>query len=191
MKKILYPVIACAAAAALILVAALMLPDMVSEVPEIPENQTARPTDALRENVSFIEVRARGGGSILIYPEDPGYFALETECLEQIRCISGQYKTGFSREELDAMKQNGTYVAVYFPVSTTFVTSYIVDGLPKEILADEAVFFLDLGDWSGNMIVMRLGNDGCGVWDTSRDRGELRDLVDPILLELRTRMGDD
>jgi len=34
MKKILYPVIACAAAAALILVAALMLPDMVSEVPD-------------------------------------------------------------------------------------------------------------------------------------------------------------
>jgi len=63
--------------------------------------------------------------------------------------------------------------------------------LPKEILADEAVFFLDLEDWSGNMIVMRLGDGGCGVWDTSRDRGELRDLVDPILLELRTRMGDD
>jgi hypothetical protein len=46
----------------------------------------------------------------------------------------------------------------------------IVDGSPKEILADEAVFFLDLEDQQENMIITRLG-DGCGVRVASRDWG--------------------
>ncbi|WOX56256.1 MULTISPECIES: hypothetical protein [unclassified Methanoculleus] len=177
MKKILYIVIACAAAAALILVAAPVLPETV------PENQTARPTDAPREKISFIEVHARGGGSTLLYPEDPRYSALEAECREQIRCISAQYKTGFSREELDAMKRNATYVAMHFPVSTTCETSYIVDGSPKEIIVNEAIFFLDLEDRPETMIITRAENE-TGVWDTSRDRREFRDLVAPIVREL-------
>lgn len=72
---------------------------------------------------------------------------------------------------------SGIYVAMHFPVPTTFETSYIIDGSPREIVADEAVFFLDLEDRPENMTFMRLG-DGCGVWDASRDRGKLRDLAD-------------
>ena len=56
----------------------------------------------------------------------------------------------------------------------------IVDGSPKEILADEAVFFLDLEDQQENMIITRLG-DGCGVWGASLGHDELRDPVDPHL----------
>jgi hypothetical protein len=75
---------------------------------------------------------------------------------------------------------SGAYVAMHFPVPTTFGTSYIIDGSPREIVADEVVFLLDLADRPETMIITRLG-DGCGVWDTSRDRDELRDLVDPYL----------
>ncbi len=71
----------------------------------------------------------------------------------------------------DLSAWNGTYVTMYFPVPTTFETSYVIDGSPREIPIDEAVFFLDLEDHQQeNMIIMRLG-DGCGVRDTSRDRG--------------------
>lgn len=70
----------------------------------------------------------------------------------------------------DLSAWNGTYVTMYFPVPTTFETNYVIDGSPREILADEAVFFLDLEDRPENMTFMRLG-DGCGVWDASRDRG--------------------
>jgi hypothetical protein len=183
MKKILYLVIALVAAAALILVAALVLPEALPGPPEHAANQAARPTDALRKNVSSIEIHARGGGSILIYPEDREYSALEKECREQIRCISGQYKTGFSREELDTMKQNATYVAMHFPVPTEFETGYIVSGASKEITANEAIFFLDLVHHPADMIITR-AESGPGVWGTSRDRKELRDLVAPIIGEL-------
>jgi hypothetical protein len=43
----------------------------------------------------------------------------------------------------------------------------IVDGSPKVILADEAVFFLDLEDRPENMTIMRLGGR---FRDASRDR---------------------
>ncbi|WP_054847595.1 hypothetical protein [Methanoculleus chikugoensis] len=79
------------------------------------------------------------------------------------------------------MKQNDTYVAMHLPAPTRFETGYIVDGSPKEILADEAVFFLDFEDWPENIIIMRLG-DVCGVWDASRDREKLRVLADPFLV---------
>ena len=82
------------------------------------------------------------------------------------------------RDDLSA--RNGIHVAMHFPVPTTFETSYIIDGSPREIPIDEAVFFLDLEDQSENMIITRLG-DGCGVWGASRGRDELRDLVDPYL----------
>lgn len=187
MRKILYLVIACAAVAVLVLSGAYVLsnpaPQEPGEVPtEVPGSLTPRPTDDLRENTSFIEIHRAGDLSVILYPEDPGYPAIEAECHEQIRSICGQYKTGFSRAELDAMKQNGTYVAMNFPVPTTFETSYIVDGSPKKILADEAVFFLDLEDWPENMIIMRLGGV-CGVWDASRDREKLRVLVEPYLAD--------
>jgi hypothetical protein len=44
----------------------------------------------------------------------------------------------------------------------------IVDGSPKVILADEAVFFLDLEDRPENMTITRLGGR---FRDASRDRG--------------------
>jgi len=80
----------------------------------------------------------------------------------------------------DLSAWNGTYVTMHFPVPTTFETSYIIDGSPREIPIDEAVFFLDLEDQQENMIITRLG-DGCGVWGASLGHDELRDPVDPHL----------
>jgi len=186
MKKILYLVITCAAAGMLVLVGIHILPNPdlqgPGEIPtEVPENRTPRPTGVPRENTSFIEIHHAGDPGVILYPGDPGYPAIEAECREQIRSTCGQYKMGFSRVELAAMKQNAPYVAMHLPAPTRFETGYIVDGSPKEILADEAVFFLDFEDWPENIIIMRLG-DVCGVWDASRDREKLRVLADPFLV---------
>ena len=74
------------------------------------------------------------------------------------------------------------------PEPTTFVTSYIVDGSPQEITIDGMVSFLDLEDWSENDIVTPV-QDRSAAWSTSRDCGELRDLVAPILRELQGENG--
>jgi len=76
------------------------------------------------------------------------------------------------------MKQNGTYVAMNFPVPTTFETGYLVDGSPKVVTVNEVIIFLDLEGYPEAMIITR-ADDEPGVWDTSRDRRELRDLVAP------------
>ncbi len=186
MKKNLYLIIACAAAVALVLIGAdVLLSNLDLQGPgekslKYLKNQTTRPTDDLQEDVSFIEIHSAGSGSILLYPEDPGYSALEIECREQIRCIYAQFKRWLIGAELDAMKQNGTYIAISFSPPTTFETSYIVDESPREIVVDEAIFFLDLEDHLKTMIIARLG-DRSGVWDTSRGRDDLRDLTGPFL----------
>ena len=189
MKRALYLVITCAAMGVLILAGAHVLsnPDLQGPdemPPEIPGNRTTGPADGPREITPFIVLHRAGGRSSFLYPEDPGYPAIEAECCEQIWGIYAQYKMGFSREDLDAMKQNGTYVAMNFPVPTTFETSYVIDASPKKITVNEAIFFLDLEAYPETMIIARAEN-GTGVWDTSRDRGELRDLVAPILWEVK------
>ena len=130
------------------------------------------------EDTPYIEIHRAGGLSIFLYPGDRGYPALKAECSEQIQCISARYQTAFSPAELKAMKQNGTYVAMNFQVSTTFETGYIVDGSPKVVTVNEVIIFLDLESYPETMIIT-WADDGPGVWDTSRDRKELRDLVTP------------
>jgi len=197
MKKINCFIVTCAAAGALVVLTALVLPTMMPDtalqgpgevIPLNLENQSSQPETSVREDTPFIDIHNAGGRSILLYPEDPGYPAIEAECREQIRCINAQLKCGFSRAELDAMKHNGTYVAINFSLPTTFETSYIVDGSPREITINEAVFFLDLEDYPENMIITP-AQDGAGVWETSRDREVLRDLVAPILQRLQSEDG--
>lgn len=136
-----------------------------------------------RGGYPYIEIHRAGGLSVFLYPEDPGYPAIEAECGEQNRCISAQYKTGFPPEELEAMKQNETYVAMNFPVPTTFETGYLVDGSPKVVTVNEVIIFLDLESYPEAMIITRT-DDEPGVWDTSRNRRELRNLVAPIVYGL-------
>ena len=130
------------------------------------------------EDTPYIEIHRAGGLSIFLYPGDRGYPALKAECSEQIQCISARYQTGFSLAELKAMKQNGTYIAMNFPVPTTFETGYIVDGSPKVVTVNEVIIFLDLESYPGTMIIT-WADDGPGVRDTSRDRKVPRDLVTP------------
>jgi len=46
------------------------------------------------------------------------------------------------------------------------------------VTVNEVIIFLDLEDYPEAMIITR-ADDEPGVWDTSRDRRELRDLVAP------------
>ncbi|WP_333582461.1 hypothetical protein [Methanoculleus bourgensis] len=188
MKKVLYLVIACVAVGALILVGADVLSNpglqgAGKEMPwEVPESQTPCSADGPREDTPYIEIHRVGSRSVFLYPDDSGYPAIEAECREQIQSISGQYKMGFSSAELEAMKQNGTYVAMNFSVPTTFETSYLVGGLLKVITVNEAIIFLDLEGYPETVIITR-ADDKSGVWDTSRNRRELRDLVAPVMQE--------
>ncbi len=143
-------------------------------IPQNPENQNHQPVIIVRENTTFIDIHHKEGMRVLLYAEEPKYPAIKAECLEQIHCINAQIKTGFSRADLNAMKHNGTYVAINFSVPATFETSYIIDGSPKMITIDEAIFFLDSG--YEDIIITPMQN-GTGVWDTSRDRGIIGDLV--------------
>ena len=152
-------------------------------LPGMPGDWTPRPADNPGEDTPYIEIHRAGGLSVFLHPEDPGYPAIEAECGEQIRCISAQYQTGFSPEELEAMKQNGTYVAMNFPIPTTFETGYLVDGSPKVVTVNEVIIFLDLESYPEAMIITRT-DDEPGVWDTSRNRRELRNLVAPIVYGL-------
>lgn len=201
MKNIYYYIIACIVSGVLILSAAFVLPNIVPDrttqdpretVPQNQENLSAQPEpdvhDTPPEGTPYLDIGDAAGRSILFSPDDQRYPAIEAECCERIRCINAQIKTGFSRAELDAMKRNGTYVAITFSEPTTFVTSYIVDGSPREITIDGMVSFLDLKDWSENDIITP-AQGGPGVWHTSRDCGELRDLVAPILRELQGENG--
>jgi hypothetical protein len=144
----------------------------------VPEG-SMQPTP--RNDTAYLDIHPTGGRSVLLYPEDERYPAIDAECQELIQCIEGQLKTGFSQEELAAMKRNNTYVALRFPQPTTFETSYIVGGSPRSITINEAVFILDNEEEQN--IIRTPAPDGPGVWTTSRDRGTLRDLVAPILAE--------
>lgn len=155
--------------------------EQLEKIPENADTGNSQPAITIRENTTFIDIHHKDGRRALLYAEDPEYPAIEAECLEQIHCINAQIKTGFSRAKLDAMKHNGTYVAINFPVPTTFETSYIVDGSPKMITIDEAIFFLD-SEYEDIIITPML--NGPGVWDTSRDRVKLRELIDPVFQSL-------
>ncbi|ADN36315.1 hypothetical protein Mpet_1558 [Methanolacinia petrolearia DSM 11571] len=181
---------ACILAAVLIVMVAFAVsgiednkipPDPAEKISESTDSQNNPTPNTTRENTTFIDIHHADGGRIILYPEDPEFSAIETECYEQIRCINAQMKTGFSGAELDAMKNNGTYVAINFSAPTTFETSYIVDGSPKTITIDEAIFFL-YSEYE-LMIITPMQN-AAGVWGTSRDRGELKKLVDPIFQKL-------
>ncbi len=76
------------------------------------------------------------------------------------------------------MKQNGTYVAMNFPISTMFEAGYLVNGSPKVVTVNEVIIFLDFEYYPEAMIIA-WADDEPGVWDTSRDRRELRNLVAP------------
>ena len=154
------------------------------ENPEIPDYQN---TNYSRENTTFIDISHKDGIGTILDPEDTNYPAIHAECLEQIRCINAQIKTGFSRTELIAMKQNNSYVALRFPAPATFNTSYIVDGAPRTIIIDEAIFFLDS---EYDDIIITPTRDGTGVWGTSGDRGKLRELADPVLQMLSDEFQD-
>ncbi|MDD4255067.1 MAG: hypothetical protein PHP59_06780 [Methanofollis sp.] len=144
-----------------------------------PERASAQPTP--REGTSYLDIHGAGGRSVLLYPEDEEYPAIETECRELIGGIRSQLKMSYTRDELAAMKRNGTYVALHFSRPTTFETSYIVDRAPLNITINEAVFFLDR-DEERNMVITPAQN-GAGVWTTSRDRATLRKLAVPVLIE--------
>ncbi|WP_048152888.1 hypothetical protein [Methanolacinia paynteri] len=185
-KKTKHILIACILAAALIVIAAFTVsgigddkipPGQAEKIPESTESQNNPTPNTTRENTTFIDIHHADGGRIILYPEDPEFPAIEAECYEQIRCIISQIKTGFSSAELNAMKNNGTYVAINFSAPTTFETSYIVDGSPKTITIDEAIFFFD--PEYEELIITPMQN-AAGVWGTSRDREELKKLADPI-----------
>ncbi|MDD4254699.1 MAG: hypothetical protein PHP59_04910 [Methanofollis sp.] len=147
------------------------------ETPTVPP--TVQPTP--RNDTAYLDIHPAGGRSVLLDPEDERYPTIDAECQELIRCINAQLKTGFSQEELAAMKRNSTYVALRFSQPTKFETRYIVDGSPRQITISEAVFFMDSGEEQN--IIRTLAPDGPGVWTTSRDRGALKDLVAPVLAE--------
>ncbi|WP_148222166.1 hypothetical protein [Methanolacinia petrolearia] len=155
------------------------------ESPEIPDYQN---TNYSRENTTFIDISHKDGIGTILDPEDTDYPAIHAECLEQIRFINAQIKTGFSRTELIAMRQNNSYVALRFPAPATFNTSNIVDGSPKTITIDEAIFFLDS---EYDDIIITPTRDGTGVWGTSGDRGRLRELADPVLQMLSDELQDN
>ncbi|WP_067046970.1 hypothetical protein [Methanofollis ethanolicus] len=186
MKKAYLYVIAAGIAAVLVVVLllAVFLP---AATPEGQENMTVLPTvqPTPRNDTAYLDIHPAGGRSVLLYPEDERYPAIDAECQELIRCINAQLKTGFSQEELAAMKRNSTYVALRFSQPTTFETRYIVDGSPRQITISEAVFFVDSGEEQN--IIRTLAPDGPGVWETSRDRGTLRDLIAPVLAEGKKR----
>lgn len=201
MKKFHSYIIVCAVVGALLVLTALVLPNIMADTAphgsdgttlQNPGNQRSQPEtivqDTWPEGIPFIEVHAEGGRSIRFSPDDHRYPAIETECREQIQSISAQFKSIISPAELGAMKHNGTYVAITFSRPTTFETSYIVDGSPREITINEAILFLNLEDYPETMIIT-LAQDGAGVWDSARDRGELWDLVAPILLQLQSEDG--
>jgi hypothetical protein len=133
-----------------------------------------------RNDTTYFDIHPAGGQSVLLYPEDERYQAIDAECRKLIECIDAQVKTGFSPDELAAMKRNNTYVALHFPQPTTFETRYIVDGSPRNITIDEAVFILDM-EYEDTIITP--SPTGTGVWETSRDSGTLRDLIAPVLAE--------
>jgi hypothetical protein len=183
-------VIACIFATVLIAIAAFAVfgigddkipGDLVDKIPENTDSQNNQNVYSARENTTFIDIHHADGGRILLYPEDPEFPAIEAECYKQIRCINSQIKTGFSSVELNAMKNNGTYVAINFSAPATFETSYIVDGSPKTITIDEAIFFFD-SEYEA-LIITPMQN-AAGVWRSSRDRGELKKLVDTIFQRL-------
>ena len=201
MKKIHYYIIVCAVVGTLLVLTALVLPNIMPDT--VPhgsdgttlqnlENQSPQletiVQDTWPEGIPFIEIGDSGGRSIRFSPDNHRYPAIETECREQIQSISAQFKSIISPAELGAMKHNGTYVAITFSRPKTFETSYIVDGSPREITINEAILFLNLEDYPETMIIT-LAQDGAGVWDSARDRGELWDLVAPILLQLQSEDG--
>ena len=181
---------ACILAAVLIVMVAFAVsgigdnkipPGPAEKIPESTDSQNNPTPSTIRENTTFIDIHHADGGRTILYPEDPEFPAIEAECYEQIRCIISQIKTGFSGAELNAMKNNGTYVAINISVPAAFETSYIVDGSPKTITIDEAIFFFD-SEYE-DIIITPMQN-GAGVWGTSRDRGELKKLVDTIFQKL-------
>lgn len=143
------------------------------EIPDYPENYTSYS----RENTTLIDIFNKDGWGMMLKPDNLEYSAIKAECLEQIRSIGTQAKTGLSREELIAIKQNHSYVAINFPAQTTFNTSYIVDGASKNITIDEAIFFLD-SDY--NNMIFTPSQSGTIVWNAPGDRERLRELVEPI-----------
>jgi ABC-type transport system involved in multi-copper enzyme maturation permease subunit len=147
----------------------------VYESPEIPDYQNANYS---RDDTTFIDISHKDGIGTVLDLEDTDYTAIHAECLEQIRCINTRGKPGFSRAELIAMKQNYSYVSIRFPAPVTFNTSYMADGTPGTITIDEAIFFLD--SKYDDMIITPT-RDGTDVWETSGDRGKLRELADPVL----------
>ncbi|WP_067047831.1 hypothetical protein [Methanofollis ethanolicus] len=184
MKKTYLYVIAAGIAAVLVVVLllAVFLPAATLEGQEnTTVFPTAQPTPL--NDTAYLDIHPAGGRSVLLYPEDERYPAIDAECQELIRCINAQLKTGFSQEELAAMKRNSTYVALRFSQPTTFETRYIVDGSPRNITIIEALFFLDLDEYHQNTIFTPGSSGAIGVWTTSRDRGTLRDLVAPVLAE--------
>ncbi|WP_265581180.1 hypothetical protein [Methanofollis aquaemaris] len=184
MKNIHYYIVASVIVVVLAVVVIFMVSDLSPDAtPPQQENETPLPTveETIRPDTSYIEIRTIDGRRVILYPEDQRYPAIEAECREQVQGINGQLKTGFSRRELDAMKRNGTSVTIHFSEPTHFVTSYIVDGSPKEITIEEALFFLDYED-DPNMVITPSQN-GSGVWTTSRDRSKLAALATQVLVE--------
>lgn len=179
MKKTYLYAVAVATVLVVVLLLAVFLPPVM---PESQENATLLPTvqPTPRNDTIYLDIHPAGGQSVLLYPEDERYPAIDAECRELVQGIDAQVKTGFSPDELSAMKRNNTYVALRFPQPTTFETSYIVEGSPLNITIDEALIFMDR-EYEDTIITP--SPTGTGVWRTSRDSGTLRDLVAHVLAE--------
>lgn len=145
-----------------------------------PERASAQTTP--REGTPYLDIHGAGGLSVLLYPEDGRYSTIDAECREVIGGINAQIKTSYTRDDLAAMKRNGTYVALHFSHPTTFETSYIVDGAPLNITITEAVFFLDREE-ERNMVITPGQSGSSAVWTTSHDRTTLRKLAVSALID--------
>lgn len=184
MKNIHYYIVASVIVVVLAVVVIFMVSDLSPDAtPPQQVNETPLPTveETIRPDTSYIEIRTIDGRRVILYPEDQRYPAIEAECQEQIRSISARVKWAPSQDDLDAMKRNGTFVAIHFLEPTHFVTSYIVDGSPEEITIDGAVFFLDDEEMERTIFTPERG--GVSVWGTSRDRSKLTALATQVLVE--------
>lgn len=145
-----------------------------------PERASAQPTP--REGTPYLDIHSAGDQSVLLYPEDERYPAIEAECRTLIGGINAQIKTSYTRDDLAAMKRNGTYVALHFTDPTTFETRHIVDGSPRQITISEAVFFLDREE-ERNMVITPGQSGSSAVWTTSHDRATLRKMAVSALID--------